>query len=583
MNPAPPPAIDPTGALPVGTMLAEFEIRKVLGEGGFGIVYLAFDHALEREVAVKEYMPSSLAGRSPSGEVSVRSESHVDHFSLGLRSFVNEARLLARFDHPALLKVYRYWEANRTAYMAMRYYDGRNLHQVRRGMNRTPDEAWVRGLTLPLLGALERLHADGVFHRDISPDNVLIEASGEPVLLDFGAARRVITDQSQSLTAVLKPAYAPIEQYGESPSLRQGPWTDLYALGATLHFVLLGAPPPPATSRIVSDEMPPLAQRELPGYNRAFLACVDWMLRPRPADRPQTVAALRAALAGETEVPPPQAQAPAAVTPPPAPKPPPRPAKPARPPVGAQASFEPTMQMPLPSGDAPPATRWVTTRKVAGRSPSGRRSSATATPAQRSGRWLVALVAALAVVAAVAWQVRRSESVPVPPDLTVSSEAPLLTPEADAAASGVAVAASEPALNALPQELSAVAPSPADKPSAARLAVTTVVSRPVGAAAPAAQNNRSGSAQTAAASAGAQSPAAAPVVAERPPEAAAPTPSPPVDDGDAMVVRTRQLSPTELCQGGNVLLKWACIQKQCSSVPALKNHPDCAQPAPRER
>lgn len=200
----------------------------------------------------------------------------------------------------------------------------------------------------------------------------------------------------------------------------------------------------------------------------------------------------------------------------------------------------------------------------------------------------MALVAALAVVAAVAWQVRRSESVPVPPDLTVSSEAPQLAPVADAAASGVAVAASEPALNPLPPAVSAVAPSPpADKPSAARLAVTTVVSRPVGAAAPAAQNNRSGSAQTAAASAGAQSPAAAPVVvpvvAERPPEAAVPTPSPPVDDGDAMVVRTRQLSPTELCQGGNVLLKWACIQKQCSSVPALKNHPDCAQPAPRER
>jgi len=288
---------DPPSALPRGTRLGEFELRRVLGLGGFGIVYLAFDHALEREVAVKEYMPSSLVGRTAALHVSLLSQSHAESFSLGLRSFVNEARLLARFDHPSLVKVHRYWEANNTAYMAMPYYTGRNLHAVRRQMTQPPDEAWLRRLLDPLLGAIERLHREGVYHRDISPDNIILEPDDRPVLLDFGAARRVLGDKSMALTAILKPAYAPIEQYAETGNVRQGPWTDLYALGATLHYLLLGRAPAPATSRTVDDEMPPLAGQALPGCSLAFLQCIDWMLRPRPADRPQNVAALRAALA----------------------------------------------------------------------------------------------------------------------------------------------------------------------------------------------------------------------------------------------------------------------------------------------
>ena len=131
-------------ALPPGTRLDEFELRRVLGIGGFGIVYLAFDHALEREVAIKEYMPSSLVGRSDGPQVLLHGETHAESFTLGLRSFVNEARLLARFDAPGLVKVHRYWEANNTAYMAMPFYAGSNLHAVRRRMDATPDEAWLR-------------------------------------------------------------------------------------------------------------------------------------------------------------------------------------------------------------------------------------------------------------------------------------------------------------------------------------------------------------------------------------------------------------------------------------------------------
>ncbi len=288
----------PHGALPIETRLGEFEIRRVLGVGGFGIVYLAFDHLLEREVALKEYMPSTLVDRAETMHVSLISQDNADTFALGLRSFVNEARLLARFDHPSLLKVHRFWEANGTAYMAMALYRGRTARDVRLEMKTRPDEAWMRKILEPLLGAIERLHSEDVFHRDIAPDNILIEADGRPVLLDFGAARRVITDRSQALTAILKPSYAPIEQYADVGGMKQGAWTDMYALGATMHFLLMGRPPPPAPGRSIQDTMPPLAQQDLPGCSKEFLELIDWMLTPLPNERPQSVAVVRDALAG---------------------------------------------------------------------------------------------------------------------------------------------------------------------------------------------------------------------------------------------------------------------------------------------
>ena len=293
----------PPSALPRGTRLGEFELRHVLGVGGFGIVYLAFDHALEREVAIKEYLPATLVGRTETMQVSLFSQSDAETFALGLKSFVNEARLLAQFDHPSLLKVLRFWEANGTAYMAMPVLRGHTLKDVRLDMQQPPDESWMRALLEPLLGAIERLHAQGVYHRDIAPDNIQIEPDGHPVLLDFGAARRVIGDKSQSLTAILKPAYAPIEQYAEAGSVKQGPWTDLYALGATLHYLLLGRPPSPATARAVHDDLPPLSAQDLPGCSAEFLNVIDWMLAPRPADRPQTVSALRDVLSGRAPAP----------------------------------------------------------------------------------------------------------------------------------------------------------------------------------------------------------------------------------------------------------------------------------------
>ena len=294
---------DTPSALHAGTRLGEYELLRLLGVGGFGIVYLAFDHALEREVAIKEYMPASLAGRTETMHVSIRSKSDAESFALGLKSFVNEAKLLARFDHPSLLKVHRFWEANGTAYMAMPVMRGRTVKDIRLDMAGTPDEAFTRRILMPLLGAIEKLHSEGVYHRDIAPDNIQIEPDGSPVLLDFGAARRVLSDKTQSLTAILKPAYAPIEQYGEAGSVRQGPWTDLYALGATLHYLLLGRPPPPATTRTVHDEASSLTADNLPGCSEAFLHTIDWMLCPRPADRPQSVGELRDVLEGRARLP----------------------------------------------------------------------------------------------------------------------------------------------------------------------------------------------------------------------------------------------------------------------------------------
>jgi serine/threonine protein kinase len=297
-NPGEPAARNEGGhnTLPVGTRLGEFEIRGLVGEGGFGIVYFAYDHSLERNIALKEYMPSSLAQRADGLTVSVRSARHAQTFALGLRSFVNEARLLAQFDHPSLVKVYRFWEANGTAYMAMPYYEGLTLKQTLKSLGHAPDEAWLTRLLTQLLDALEIIHSRQCYHRDIAPDNVLMVGGDTPVLLDFGAARRVLTDQTQALTVILKPGYAPVEQYGELPNLKQGPWTDLYALASVMFFAITGNPPAQAVARIVVDPVRPLAQTAAGSYSDVFLAARDAAMAVKPEDRPQSIAEFREAL-----------------------------------------------------------------------------------------------------------------------------------------------------------------------------------------------------------------------------------------------------------------------------------------------
>jgi serine/threonine protein kinase len=293
-GPAPaeqPPASD-TGGLPVGTRLGEFEITALVGEGGFGLVYSAHDHSLQRRVAVKEYMPSSLAARGGGSRVQVKSERHRETFEAGLKSFINEARLLASFDHPSLVKVYRFWEANGTAYMVMPFLDGTTLRDVLRRMPAPPDEAWLRSVLGPLTEALLVIHAEQCYHRDIAPDNVML-LGNRWLLLDFGAARRVIGDMTQALTVILKPGYAPVEQYAEIPGMKQGPWTDVYALAAVIYFAIVGRTPPPSVGRLLNDTYVPLAKAAAGRYSERFLAAVDRALAVRPEERTQSIGELR--------------------------------------------------------------------------------------------------------------------------------------------------------------------------------------------------------------------------------------------------------------------------------------------------
>ncbi len=316
-----PPSAAPAAAgsdnhLPLGTCLGEFELVQVLGEGGFGIVYLAHDQSLERKVALKEYMPSALAARSGGTQVSVKSERHRETFEAGLKSFVNEARLLAQFDHPSLVKVYRFWEANGTAYMVMPFYEGTTLKQQLAAMDGPPDEAWLMALLAPLTEALAVIHAEQCYHRDIAPDNViLLEGSQRPLLLDFGAARRVIGDMTQALTVILKPGYAPVEQYAEVPGMKQGPWTDVYALAAVVYFAIVGKTPPTSVGRLMNDSYQPLVQAAAGRYSERFLAAIDSALAVKPEERTQSIGDLRAALGleGAAAAPRPLASPPARV------------------------------------------------------------------------------------------------------------------------------------------------------------------------------------------------------------------------------------------------------------------------------
>ena len=289
------PSTEGGNMLPVGFYLGEFEIVKVLGEGGFGIVYLADDHSLGRRVALKEYMPSSLAQRVGGTQVSVKSERHRETFEAGLKSFVNEARLLAQFDHPSLVKVYRFWEANGTAYMVMPFYEGITLKDELKAMGAPPDEAWLRDLLEPLTEALAVIHTEQCFHRDIAPDNViLLRGSQRPLLLDFGAARRVIGDMTQALTVILKPGYAPVEQYAEVPGMKQGPWTDVYALAAVVYYAITGKTPPTSVGRLMNDNYVPMTQVGAGRYSPAFLAAIDRALIVKPEERTQSIDDLRA-------------------------------------------------------------------------------------------------------------------------------------------------------------------------------------------------------------------------------------------------------------------------------------------------
>lgn len=291
----------PTGTamgLAIGTRLHEFELLSVIGEGGFSIVYLAYDHSLQRTVAIKEYLPGTIAFRDGEGLIRPRFEKYEATFNTGRQSFLNEARILAQFEHPALIRIHRFWEQNGTAYMVMQYCAGKTLRKLLLDEpQRHSDEHWLKVQVMdPVLDALQLLHSRHYYHRDLSPDNIIVLDSGMPMLLDFGAARQVIGDMTQALTVILKPGFAPIEQYADDESMRQGPWTDIYGVGAVMYFAVTGKAPVASVARLVKDPLKKLSQTEPNPISAAFANTIDHALAVFPNDRPQSVEELRSAL-----------------------------------------------------------------------------------------------------------------------------------------------------------------------------------------------------------------------------------------------------------------------------------------------
>lgn len=277
-------------ALPPGTGLNEFEIVGLVGGDECTLVYEAMDHVLVRRVTLHEYLPDSLATRPGGKDLQLKEGCDRDVFNNGRKSFVREAMILARFDHPSLIKVYRFWEGNGTAYCTTPWYAGEPLHAVLQKMASPPDEQWLRAFLEPLAGAVATLHAEQCWHRDIAPESVLmLTGSCQPMLLGLGAARRFVADRTDGPAQVLRHGFAAVEQYAEIPGAKVGPWTDVYALAALIYFAITGKTPVSAIQRLVSDPLPPLSQLAAGRYTRPFLQAIDHALAVRPADRTASV------------------------------------------------------------------------------------------------------------------------------------------------------------------------------------------------------------------------------------------------------------------------------------------------------
>ena len=269
-----------------GTRLDGLEIERVLGAGGFGVTYLARDLGLDAWRAVKEYLPQNWGARRRDGTVGPRTGSDAEDYRWGLERFLDEARMLARFKHPHIVQVHRVFEAGGTAYMVMEYVEGRTLASVADAEGPL-GESRVREVLEALTDGLSSVHAAGLLHRDISPDNVMLRPDGTSVLIDFGAARHGLGEHSGALSSVLKPGYAPLEQY--PPGRGQGPWTDIYGLGALAYWALSGARPPAATERTRRDPLRPLSEVASRGVSSGLSSSVAAALSVYPEDRPQSL------------------------------------------------------------------------------------------------------------------------------------------------------------------------------------------------------------------------------------------------------------------------------------------------------
>lgn len=331
--------------LPPGTtvMNGQYLVGKVLGKpGGFGITYLGWDSQLATFVAIKEYLPRELASRHFDRlTVTAHTSGDVDNFRYGLEQFLHEARILAQFDHPNVVRVRSFFQENGTAYLVMDYLQGTNLADHLAVIGGRMSERAALDTLLPLLDGLREVHSKGFLHRDIKPQNIYITNNGRAILLDFGTARQSMSALNRGMTTILTPGYAPWEQYHRHG--KQGAWTDIYACAATIYHIVTGIVPPEAAERVAQDELAPPAQFSpglSPNFNRAILQA----LSIDPANRPQTVADFQDALTGKISV----------TMPPPlySPTPPPMPHAPTHQPV-IPPSAPPAWPTPPPANSQP--------------------------------------------------------------------------------------------------------------------------------------------------------------------------------------------------------------------------------------
>ncbi len=280
-------------ALATGTLLTgDYRIERVLGAGGFGVTYLAQELALSRAVTIKEYFPSDFAARQNGVDALPRSSDCAGDFQWGLDRFIEEAQALAKLDHPNIVRVYRYFKANSTAYMVLQFEEGKSFKGWLKELGRAPRQAELDAIVGPLLDALELVHKADYLHRDVAPDNIIVRKDGAPVLIDFGSARSEIIAHSRTVSALVKPGYSPYEQYAET-SRQQGPWTDIYALGATLYHAITGKRPPDSPSRMIKDEYVPAREAAVGAYRAGFLRAIDKSLMLQVEQRPRSIAAWR--------------------------------------------------------------------------------------------------------------------------------------------------------------------------------------------------------------------------------------------------------------------------------------------------
>jgi serine/threonine protein kinase len=280
-------AAKPNQPLPAGHQLPGYRLLGLIARGGFSFVYLAQEDA-GAQVAIKEYLPAALSVRAGTSASPAPSAKDAGTFRDGLRCFFEEGRVLASLTHPNVVRVLNFFRANDTAYMVMRHEAGGTLKQRLQQASAPLPEPWLRRTVAHLLNGLREVHARKLLHLDIKPANIHVREDGSPVLIDFGASRRMLCAETPNLRPIFTLGFAaPEVQSGRRDSL--GPWTDIYSVGATLYACMFLEPPPPRASA---------AKAGAGRYSAELLELVDWCLRPDPLQRPQSVLALQKALQG---------------------------------------------------------------------------------------------------------------------------------------------------------------------------------------------------------------------------------------------------------------------------------------------